>query len=153
MGAAAAGGLRAGEEVGVSPPWMRQAACKGAAAELFFPEEVGGASSNLASEAKRVCWTQCPVREECLEHAIVNRERHGVWGGLAPRERARLSKERRVEQLRAAYPPFKRCVVCRLVQPKNKYNEAEPGRLRGDCKDCQQAYRKAYDERRKWQAS
>jgi WhiB family redox-sensing transcriptional regulator len=30
----------------------------------------------------------------CLEHAIVCREREGVWGGLTERERRRMLRQR-----------------------------------------------------------
>lgn len=36
--------------------------------------------------AKQVC-RGCPVRRECLEHALAARETDGVWGGLTPEER------------------------------------------------------------------
>lgn len=41
--------------------------------------------------AKKLCKV-CPVKEICLEYAIVNVEMHGTWGGLTPRERQRLRK-------------------------------------------------------------
>jgi WhiB family redox-sensing transcriptional regulator len=42
-------------------------------------------------EAKKVC-TTCDVRSECLEYALSNDERFGIWGGLSERERRRLKK-------------------------------------------------------------
>ena len=36
-----------------------------------------------------------PVSEPCLEHALVNRIDHGVWGGCSERERRRILKRRR----------------------------------------------------------
>ena len=41
--------------------------------------------------AKAVC-ASCPVRVECLEHAIAVDERYGIWGGLTQDER-RLLRE------------------------------------------------------------
>ncbi len=32
----------------------------------------------------------CPVRSECLDAALANDERYGVWGGLTDGERAVL---------------------------------------------------------------
>ena len=32
----------------------------------------------------------CPVRAQCLEHALAHDERFGVWGGTSERERRRL---------------------------------------------------------------
>jgi len=66
------------------------AACAGVDPELFFPER--GASTN---EAKAVC-AGCVVRDACLEYAMDNNERWGIWGGLARRERIRLRKQQRL---------------------------------------------------------
>jgi WhiB family redox-sensing transcriptional regulator len=37
----------------------------------------------------------CDVRAECLEYAMANDERFGIWGGLSERERRRLRQTRR----------------------------------------------------------
>lgn len=34
----------------------------------------------------------CEVREECLEYALANDERFGIWGGLSERERRKLKR-------------------------------------------------------------
>ncbi len=54
-------------------------------------------------EAKAICLgtfdnRPCPLRESCLEFALVNNERYGVWGGMSVDERAKLRKERRTWQ-------------------------------------------------------
>ena len=56
--------------------------------DLFFPER--GASTR---EAKAVC-RACVVQNECLEYALVNGEKFGIWGGLSERERRRLRRQR-----------------------------------------------------------
>ena len=38
-----------------------------------------------------MCLT-CEVRDECLESALMNDERFGIWGGLSERERRKLKK-------------------------------------------------------------
>ena len=53
----------------------------------FFPEKGGS-----TREAKRVC-RSCEVRAECLEFALENDERFGIWGGLSERERRRIKRE------------------------------------------------------------
>jgi WhiB family redox-sensing transcriptional regulator len=35
------------------------------------------------------------VREACLEFALANREREGIWGGTTERERRRIHRQRR----------------------------------------------------------
>jgi WhiB family redox-sensing transcriptional regulator len=42
------------------------------------------------------------VKDECLEHALVNRIDHGVWGGSSERERRRILKRRRIAALSGA---------------------------------------------------
>ncbi len=54
--------------------------------EAFFPEKGGS-----TREAKRIC-LGCEVRDECLEYALANDERFGIWGGLSERERRRLKR-------------------------------------------------------------
>jgi WhiB family transcriptional regulator, redox-sensing transcriptional regulator len=68
--------------------WKRQAACLGADPDLWFP--VPGAST---AEAKQIC-RECCVRRACLEYALLNREKHGIWGGKTQRERESLLQRR-----------------------------------------------------------
>lgn len=70
--------------------WQRSANCLGVDPDLFFPER--GASTK---EAKAVC-SRCEVKAECLEFAITNAEKFGIWGGLSERERRRIRRERRM---------------------------------------------------------
>jgi WhiB family redox-sensing transcriptional regulator len=69
--------------------WRLDALCAETDPEAFFPEKGGS-----TREAKRVC-ASCPVRMECLEFALGNDERFGIWGGLSERERRRLRLQRR----------------------------------------------------------
>jgi hypothetical protein len=41
------------------------------------------------AEAKAICRRQCPVRENCLAHALSRPEILGIWGGLDQDERKR----------------------------------------------------------------
>lgn len=68
--------------------WDLRALCTTVDPEAFFPEK--GCSS---AEAKKVC-IACPVRSECLERALGNDERFGVWGGKSERERRAIRKAR-----------------------------------------------------------
>jgi WhiB family redox-sensing transcriptional regulator len=70
--------------------WRLEALCAETDPESFFPEKGGS-----TREAKRVC-TGCAVRTECLEFALSNDERFGIWGGLSERERRRLRLQRRM---------------------------------------------------------
>jgi WhiB family redox-sensing transcriptional regulator len=69
--------------------WRQAALCAETDPEAFFPEKGGS-----TREAKRVC-TGCPVLTQCLEFALDNDERFGIWGGLSERERRRIRLQRR----------------------------------------------------------
>ena len=69
--------------------WRQRAACRGVDPDIFYP-----VSEDDAAEAKNIC-DQCTVRETCLEFALANRERDGVWGGATERERRRMVRQRR----------------------------------------------------------
>jgi WhiB family redox-sensing transcriptional regulator len=66
--------------------WQEDALCAQTDPEAFFPEKGGS-----TRDAKRIC-AQCTVRAECLEYALKNDERFGIWGGLSERERRRLRR-------------------------------------------------------------
>jgi WhiB family transcriptional regulator, redox-sensing transcriptional regulator len=66
--------------------WRSRAACLAADPELFFPVGTTALAGEQAMEAKAVC-AVCPVRQECLEWALVTKQDHGVWGGLDEFER------------------------------------------------------------------
>ena len=72
--------------------WQTKANCMGVDPDLFFPER--GASTR---EAKEVC-RGCVVREDCLEYALANGEKFGIWGGLSERERRRLRRQRAMQR-------------------------------------------------------
>nr|WP_166659898.1 WhiB family transcriptional regulator [Actinomycetospora succinea] len=67
--------------------WRHSARCRDEDPETLF---VQGA---LQRDAREVC-RSCPVRTECLAHALDNRIRFGVWGGMTERERRALLKRR-----------------------------------------------------------
>lgn len=66
--------------------WQEKALCAQTDPEAFFPEKGGS-----TREAKKVCLS-CEVRSECLDYALKNDERFGIWGGLSERERRRIRR-------------------------------------------------------------
>jgi WhiB family redox-sensing transcriptional regulator len=68
--------------------WQDLANCKGVDPMLFYPER--GESTR---ESKEVC-KGCEVRYDCLEFALQNGEKFGIWGGLSERERRRIRRRR-----------------------------------------------------------
>lgn len=82
--------LRAGTR---DTTWMRQAACRGLDHDLFFPDQYES-YSKCRRGAKQVC-DSCPVQPECLHYAMSTPvELHGIWGGLSPKERRKLRRQR-----------------------------------------------------------
>jgi WhiB family redox-sensing transcriptional regulator len=70
--------------------WHAEAACRGMDPNIFHPargEDVAG--------PKAVC-AECPVKDPCLDYAIVTPGCSGVWGGLSQDERERIARSTRV---------------------------------------------------------
>jgi len=65
--------------------WQVDALCAQTDPEMFFPEKGGS-----TRDAKAVC-AVCDVRTRCLEYALANDERYGIWGGLSERQRRRAN--------------------------------------------------------------
>lgn len=73
------------------PAWQQHALCvlERHPVDMFFTGQ-----GEPTEPAKAVC-RRCPVREDCLDHALTPPvERFGVWGGLSERERRRLRRTR-----------------------------------------------------------
>ena len=66
--------------------WQSDSLCAQTDPEAFFPEKGGS-----TRDAKKICGS-CEVRASCLEYALHNDERFGIWGGLSERERRKLRK-------------------------------------------------------------
>ena len=68
--------------------WQYEGACRATGSEQFFhPEGERGASRRRRdANAKAICG-ECPVIQQCREHALKVREPYGVWGGLTEDER------------------------------------------------------------------
>jgi WhiB family redox-sensing transcriptional regulator len=68
--------------------WMDQGLCTQTDPEAFFPEKGGS-----VRDGKRIC-EACDVRSICLQWALDHHEDRGIWGGLSPKQRARLRNRR-----------------------------------------------------------
>ncbi len=75
-----------GTDASAEQEWQERALCAQTDPEAFFPEKGGS-----TREAKRIC-AGCEVKAECLEYALTQDERFGIWGGLSERERRRLRR-------------------------------------------------------------
>lgn len=79
--------------------WMADGNCAERPPSLFFPSDGVG-----VEVARRIC-EGCPVKDQCLEHALSNRIDHGVWGGTSERERRRILRQRRLAAAAQAAQP------------------------------------------------
>lgn len=128
------------------PNWADQAACRTHPTQLFF--EVSPMTSRHQTgdwhtdkkaviAAKAVCAT-CPVTTECLQTALDNCKRHGIWGGLTPRER--LTPQRATRTIR-------RCHTChtrfrtRTLTLENYCSDICRARSAADLKKAERARR------------
>ncbi|TQC42145.1 WhiB family transcriptional regulator [Rhodococcus sp. WS4] len=77
--------------------WQLSAACRYADPSVFYyaDNERGEPRSTRVRAAKQVCW-RCPVRKQCLDHALEARESHGIWGGYTEDERRAFQRTRHV---------------------------------------------------------
>jgi WhiB family redox-sensing transcriptional regulator len=64
--------------------WQDDALCAETDPGAFYPDK-----GEPAKVAKDIC-RRCPVIAECLDYALRNGERYGVWGGLSERQRRKL---------------------------------------------------------------
>jgi WhiB family redox-sensing transcriptional regulator len=74
-------------------PWHDAAACTGESGVLFYPPSRPERRATRLRREARACaiCSSCPVRGECLQHAIDNDERYGIWGGMTDRDRLSLA--------------------------------------------------------------
>lgn len=87
--------------------WQDDARCAGTPVDVFFHEALSLRSGTTFAreralqhqpvrDALNLC-ALCPVRTDCLNTAMAaesgdGTQRHGIWGGLLPHERAELAK-------------------------------------------------------------
>lgn len=74
-----------------TPDWLDDAACADLEPEAWFAFGHDKARRfDPYFDARQVC-NRCPVRRECLTAALERGEEHGLWGGLDPEQRQRLT--------------------------------------------------------------
>lgn len=96
--------------------WSDEALCKGMT-ELFFAHRGDWKSSQSARE---IC-EKCPVAWECLNLAIENDERYGIYGGLSYTDRRKMVLKRKLRGpiicgTRSSYIRGCRCADCTETQ-------------------------------------
>lgn len=81
--------------------WYEDAACRGMSLDRFFGfgdtlglgQGVRSEDRTRLREAKAIC-RSCPVQPQCLEHALTQPERFGIWGGKTRKERHDIRRRR-----------------------------------------------------------
>lgn len=76
--------------------WMIKAACRGPQRKYFYPSYAFERKADRLERerrAKEICRT-CSVLKQCLEYALSNQEKEGIWGGLNEIERKQLMSQR-----------------------------------------------------------
>ena len=69
--------------------------------DIFFPGQ------GVSTEPARAICRECPVQPECLDYALTERIKHGIFGGMSERERRKIrSATKRVK-----------CLECGIVFP------------------------------------
>lgn len=73
----------------VTYEWQLHGLCRTSRTAMFGPEkETQGSKNRREIAAKQLC-RPCPVRLDCLDHALAVGEPYGVWGGLGEARRHR----------------------------------------------------------------
>ena len=80
--------------------WKEEARCKGEPLSTFF---IVGPLDNVAQahanwpRINELCG-KCPVKQNCLDYALDNHIRQGIWGGKTYQQRRKYRKERDKQQ-------------------------------------------------------
>lgn len=98
----------------VPEDWLDDAACASDNPDIFFPEDYRTSgvleedddeepldeeqlrtrATEVERRAKGICMG-CPVRMDCLMHALESDERYGIYGGANARDRRRIASSQR----------------------------------------------------------
>lgn len=73
-------------------PWKRRAACLDPDGRGPRDDVDMFATTTAGREAALALCRQCPVRADCLAHALEHDERFGIWGGKDERERRQIKR-------------------------------------------------------------
>jgi WhiB family redox-sensing transcriptional regulator len=68
--------------------WQEDAICKDLPTDIFYP----GRGDKVSPIIKERC-SSCPVKDDCLEHAL-KYEAYGYWGGTTERDRVAIRAKR-----------------------------------------------------------
>ena len=73
----------------VADGWRCRAACRSMDAAIWYPHP----DAIKKPRAVAIC-AECPVRQQCLDHALQRREPLGIWGGKTAYQRRAILDRR-----------------------------------------------------------
>jgi WhiB family transcriptional regulator, redox-sensing transcriptional regulator len=74
--------------------WQFEGACNGIKTDEFFLEDnMRGKTKRLREVSAVAICNTCPVKQQCLDHALSVPEVYGVWGGMTEEQRHALAKK------------------------------------------------------------
>jgi len=72
--------------------WREQANCRGEDINIFFLEL--GETTPQLKKALAIC-NACKVKQDCLDYALDNSIKTGIYGGMSPKQRFKYKKVRK----------------------------------------------------------
>lgn len=69
------------------PDWRKLGACRGQDPNTYIPEKRD--KKDTKHYDKSIC-DSCVVKPDCLDFALANRAKKGLWGGTVPKERDKM---------------------------------------------------------------
>ncbi len=102
------------QPIGHDDTWRQHSSCLDHPdPDLWFPDD-----GDQGREGRVIC-AACPVRDDCLQHALAEVEIHGTWGGASERVRRHL----RSLASRAIHGPFRRIdCTCRFCHALDRHD-------------------------------
>ena len=77
------------------PRFYENPSCADVGGDFWFPEKDNGYLYTKEMEMAKAICRLCPHQAECAEWGI-QKEIHGIWGGLAAKTRADIRSKRRI---------------------------------------------------------
>ena len=108
---------------------LRDAACRPDDLELFYPEP----DDQAAEQAAKAICAACPVKDACLEMALVTGDQHAILGGTTPAERVPIRRQR--QQIHAREQAAERATAATGIDPgelRAPTGRSMAAHLRGD---------------------
>lgn len=109
----------------MNPDWRDHAACATTGPDLWFAIDANSIAAAIA-----IC-NDCPVRTDCLRHALTTGEHDGIWGGLTPPQRDRVARKRKPGPPIMSHQKIHVCPEC-----GNTYPNTGSGKPPARCPDC-----------------